>query len=149
MKKPLAVAILWTVSLASMAADSAPASGPATPQWLTQARQAIEVKNYDLAVKVLNQSDAKSSADWHNLMGYSLRKKTPPDLAAAEKNYQMALEKDPKHRGALEYYGELLLLKNDLAGAEALLQRLEKACYFGCEELRDLKKSVADFKAKK
>jgi hypothetical protein len=149
MKKPLAVAILWTVSLASMAADSAPASGPATPQWLAQARQAIEVKNYDLAVKVLNQSDAKSSADWHNLMGYSLRKKTPPDLAAAEKNYQMALEKDPKHRGALEYYGELLLLKNDLAGAEALLQRLEKACYFGCEELRDLKKSVADFKAKK
>jgi len=149
MKKPLAVAILWTVSLASMAADSAPASGPATPQWLAQARQAIEVKNYDLAVKVLNQSDAKSSADWHNLMGYSLRKKTPPDLAAAEKKYQMALEKDPKHRGALEYYGELLLLKNDLAGAEALLQRLEKACYFGCEELRDLKKSVADFKAKK
>jgi Flp pilus assembly protein TadD len=149
MKKPLAVAILWAVSLTSMAADSAPASGPATPHWLAQARQAVEAKNYDLAVKVLNQSDEKASADWHNLMGYSLRKKTPPDLPAAEKNYQMALEKDPKHRGALEYYGELLLLKNDLPGAEALLQRLEKACFFGCEELSDLKKSVADFKAKK
>jgi hypothetical protein len=82
-------------------------------------------------------------------MGYSLRKKTPPDLPAAEKNYQMALEKDPKHRGALEYYGELLLLKNDLPGAEALLQRLGKVCFFGCEELSDLKKSVADYKAKK
>jgi Flp pilus assembly protein TadD len=149
MKKPLAVAILWAVSLASMAADTPSAPASATSSSLAQARQAIEAKNYDLAVKVLNQSDAKSSADWHNLMGYSLRKKTPPDLPAAEKNYQMALEKDPKHRGALEYYGELLLLKNDLAGAEALLQRLEKACYFGCEELRDLKKSVADFKAKK
>ncbi len=149
MKKPLVVAILWAVSLASMAADTPSAPASATSSSLAQARQAIEAKNYDLAVKVLNQSDAKSSADWHNLMGYSLRKKTPPDLPAAEKNYQMALEKDPKHRGALEYYGELLLLKNDLAGAEALLQRLEKACYFGCEELRDLKKSVADFKAKK
>ena len=149
MKKSLAAAILWAVSLASMAADSAPASGPATPNWLAQARQAIEAKNYDLAVTVLNQSDQKSSADWHNLMGYSLRKKTPPDLPAAEKNYQMALEKDPKHRGALEYYGELLLLKNDLPGAEALLQRLGKACFFGCEELSDLKKSVADYKAKK
>lgn len=149
MKKPLAVAILWAVSLASMAADTPSAPASATSSSLAQARQAIEAKNYDLAVKVLNQSDAKSSADWHNLMGYSLRKKTPPDLPAAEKNYQMALEKDPKHRGALEYYGELLLFKNDLAGAEALLQRLEKACYFGCEELRDLKKSVADFKAKK
>lgn len=149
MKKPLAVAILWAVSLASMAADSAPASGPASPNWLGQARQAVEVKNYDLAIQVLNQSNDKASADWHNLMGYSLRKKTPPDLPAAEKNYQMALEKDPKHRGALEYYGELLLLKNDLPGAELLLQRLEKACFFGCEELRDLRKSVADFKAKK
>jgi len=149
MKKPLAVAILWAVSLASMAADTPSAPASATSSSLAQARQAIEANNYDLAVKVLSQSDAKSSADWHNLMGYSLRKKTPPDLPAAEKNYQMALEKDPKHRGALEYYGELLLLKNDLAGAEALLQRLEKACYFGCEELRDLKKSVADFKAKK
>jgi Flp pilus assembly protein TadD len=149
MKKPLAVAILWAVSLASMAADTPSAPASATSSSLAQARQAIEANNYDLAVKVLNQSDAKSSADWHNLMGYSLRKKTPPDLPAAEKNYQMALEKDPKHRGALEYYGELLLLKNDLAGAEALLQRLEKACYFGCEELRDLKKSVTDFKAKK
>jgi Flp pilus assembly protein TadD len=149
MKKPLTVAILWAVSLASMAADTPSAPASATSSSLAQARQAIEAKNYDLAVKVLNQSDQKSSADWHNLMGYSLRKKTPPDLPAAEKNYQMALEKDPKHRGALEYYGELLLLKNDLAGAEALLQRLEKACYFGCEELRDLKKSVADFKSKK
>ena len=149
MKKPLAVAILWAVSLASMAADTPSAPGSSASSWLSQARQAVEAKNYDLAIKVLNQSDEKSSADWHNLMGFSLRKKTPPDLPAAEKNYQMALEKDPKHRGALEYYGELLLLKNDLAGAEALLQRLEKACYFGCEELRDLKKSVADFKAKK
>jgi Flp pilus assembly protein TadD len=149
MKKPLAVAIFWAVSLASLAADPPSAPGPATNSSLVQARQALEVKNYDLAVKVLNQSDEKSSADWHNLMGYSLRQKSPPDLAAAEKNYLLALEKDPKHRGALEYYGELLLLKNDLAGAEALLQRLDKACFFGCEELRDLKKSVADFKAKK
>lgn len=149
MKKPFIAAILWAVSLASTAADTPSAPGSATSSWLSQARQAIEAKNYDLAVKVLNQADEKASADWHNLMGYSLRKKSPADLPAAEKNYQMALDKDPKHRGALEYYGELLLLKNDLPGAEALLQRLEKACFFGCEELRDLKKSVADFKAKK
>ena len=47
----------------------------------------------------------------------------------------------PKHRrGALEYCGELLLLKNDLAGAETMLSRLDKACTFGCEEYSDLKK---------
>ena len=149
MKKQFALAIFCAVSWASMAADTAPASGPAAPHWLGQARQAVEVKNYELAIQVLNQSSDKGSADWHNLMGYSLRKKSPPDLSLAEQHYQSALGKDPKHRGALEYYGELLLLKNDLPGAEALLQRLEKACFFGCEELRDLRKSVADFKAKK
>lgn len=82
-------------------------------------------------------------------MGYSLRKKTPPNLFEAEKHYQSALVKEPKHRGALEYYGELLLLKNDLAGAEMMLSRLDKACTFGCEEYRDLKKSIAQFKSRK
>lgn len=147
MKKLLMLCMLGVLSGSCLARDSTADDSP--PEWFTQARQALEMKKYDLAVTVLNQSDQKSSADWHNLMGYSLRKKTPPDLPAAEKNYQMALEKDPKHRGALEYYGELLLLKNDLPGAEALLQRLGKVCFFGCEELSDLKKSVADYKAKK
>ena len=82
-------------------------------------------------------------------MGYSLRKKSVPDLVESEKYYQNALKIDPKHRGALEYYGELLLLKKDLAGAENMLSRLDKACRFGCEEFDDLKKSVAQFKAKK
>jgi hypothetical protein len=49
----------------------------------------------------------------------------------------------------LEYYGELLLLKNDLAGAQTLLKRLEMACTAGCEELRDQQKSMVKFKAKK
>jgi hypothetical protein len=56
---------------------------------------------------------------------------------------------DTSHRGALEYYGELLLLKNDLAGAEKLLARLDKACKFGCEEFQDLKKSIQQYKVKK
>ena len=70
-------------------------------------------------------------------------------LNEAEKYYISALNLDPKHRGALEYYGELLLLKNDLAGAEKLLARLDKACTFGCEEFQDLKKSIQQYKAKK
>jgi Flp pilus assembly protein TadD len=82
-------------------------------------------------------------------MGYSLRKKESPNLNEAEKYYITALNLDTTHRGALEYYGELLLLKNDLAGAEKLLARLDKACMFGCEEFQDLKKSIQQYKAKK
>ena len=148
MKKQLFLSAMLSLSTAAMSADMTPA-GPTTPSWQAQTRQFIEAKNFDQAVSVLLQADDKQSADWHNLMGYSLRKKTPPNLVEAEKHYQSALLKEPKHRGALEYYGELLLLKNDLAGAETMLSRLDKACTFGCEEYRDLKKSIAQFKSRK
>jgi predicted Zn-dependent protease len=82
-------------------------------------------------------------------MGFSLRKKSPPDLTNAEVFYKAALALDPLHRGALEYYGELLLIRNDLTGAEALLNRLGKACPMDCEEYRDLKAGIASFKLRK
>jgi hypothetical protein len=40
------------------------------------------------------------------------------------------------------------LLKKDLPGAQNMLTRLERACPSGCEELSDLQKSIAEFKAK-
>ena len=94
-------------------------------------------------------ADQKQSADWHNLMGYSLRKKAVPNFMDAEKYYVSALNLDANHRGALEYYGELLLMKKDLAGAEKMLARLDKACMFGCEEFQDLKRSIQQYKLQK
>jgi Flp pilus assembly protein TadD len=131
-------------------ADDSPSNVHPTPPWLSQTRQAIKSKDFDLAIKLLNENtEQQQSADWNNLMGFSLRKKNPPALAESEKHYQTALQIDPKHKGALEYYGELLLLKNDLPGAEALLKQLDKICTFGCEEYRDLKKSIQIYKSKK
>lgn len=131
-------------------AEDSPSNVQPTPLWLSQTRQAIKSKEFDLAIKLLNENtEQQQSADWNNLMGYSLRKKNPPALTESEKHYQTALQIDPKHKGALEYYGELLLLKNDLPGAEALLKQLDKICTFGCEEFRDLKKSIQTYKSKK
>lgn len=144
----LFLSFLLALSFSANAADSS-SSSPATPNWLTQAKQLILDKKFDQAINLLSQANEKQSADWHNLMGFSLRKKSPPDLIEAENHYKMALAKDSKHRGALEYYGELLLLKNYLAGAEIMLNRLDKVCTFGCEEYTDLKKSVAQFKSRK
>jgi len=131
----------WIVS---MAADTAPTKSD--PAWLTDARA---TNNYDQALKQLQSANEVNSADWNNLMGYSLRKKQPPDLAASEKYYQAALKIDPSHRSAMEYYGELLLMKRDLPGAEAMLVRLDKACLFGCEEYSDLKASISKYQGKK
>lgn len=131
----------------SLAADSAPTKSD--PVWLTDTRASIKSNNYEQALKQLQSANEVNSADWNNLMGFSLRKKQPPDLVLSEKYYQAALKIDPSHRSALEYYGELLLMKKDLPGAEAMLARLDKACRFGCEEYSDLKESIAKYQGKK
>lgn len=117
------------------------------PPWLVEARKELVAKRFDAAISVLKAANAGKSAEWNNLMGYALRSRTPPDLEAAEGHYKRALEIEPRHRSALEYYGELMLMKKDLSGALALQARLEKACLFGCEELRDLREAIARYKA--
>ena len=125
------------------AADTAPAK----PDTLSATRTLIAQKKWGAAVDELKKVNDAGSADWNNLMGYSLRKGLPPDYTGAEKFYNEALRIDPKHRGALEYSGELYLITGDLPKAEQRLATLDKACTLPCEEYTDLKKSVARYKA--
>ncbi len=142
------IAIIFVASASfSYAADTTPSSSG--PSWQGEAQKEIKAKNYDGAIKTLLAANEPNSADWNNLLGYAQRKKTPPNLNAAEFYYQAALKIDPKHKGALEYYGELLLMKNNLPGAEQMLDRLDKVCFFSCEEYRDLKEAIAKYKTKK
>ena len=147
--KYLSFTFLLLLSLmgTSWAADTAPIKSD--PVWLTEARSSIKAEKYNQAIQQLQAANETGSADWNNLLGYSLRKKQPPDLEGAEKYYQVALKIDPEHRGALEYYGKLKLINNDLPGAEALLARLDKVCIFGCEEYSDLKSAIQKYKSKK
>ena len=142
----IAILIATSASL-SFAADTTPSDS--APSWAKEAQQEIKNKKYDAAINTLLAANQPSSADWNNLLGFAQRKKTPPNLNAAEFYYQAALKIDPKHKGALEYYGELLLMKNNLPGAEQMLARLDKVCFFSCEEYRDLKETIAKYKTKK
>jgi Flp pilus assembly protein TadD len=128
------------------AADTAPPPGAKTDN-LSAARAQITQKNWPGAVAELKKVNETGSADWNNLMGYSLRKSATPDYAAAETFYNEALRLNPQHRGALEYSGELYLITNDLPKAESRLAALDKACTLPCEEYTELKKSVARYKA--
>lgn len=142
--------LLIACALMSWAVPAHAAMGDSSandPPWMSGARADIKAQRFEQAVGALRSANATSSAEWHNLLGYALRKKTPPDLEGAETHYKRALEIDPKHRQALEYYGELFLMKGDLAGAEGMLSRLDKVCVFSCEEFRDLKSAIARFKA--
>ena len=142
--RPLVLtALALTLQQGAFAADT---SSPASDN-LTQARSLIKDKKWSDAIAELKRVNDTGSADWNNLMGYSLRKAKAPDLDAAERYYDEALRIDPKHRGALEYSGELYLMKGDLASAEKRLAVLDKACIFGCDEYTDLKKAIERYKA--
>ena len=130
---------------AAHAADSEPA--PAANDPLAGARAQLKGQHWSAAIEELQRVNATGSADWNNLMGYAMRKRKNPDFEAAERYYDEALRIDPKHRGTLEYSGELYLMKGDLPRAEARLAALDKLCTFSCEEYRDLKKAIAAYKA--
>jgi Flp pilus assembly protein TadD len=140
-----ALALLAAVPLSRAADASPPKATVADP--LASARELVKARRWPEAQAELRRVNATGNADWQNLMGYVARKTTPPDLDAAERHYLEALRIDPRHRGALEYSGELYLMKGDLARAEAQLAVLDKACLFGCEEYTDLKNAVARYKA--
>lgn len=130
------------------AADYTPEPAPkAAADKLAGARKQIAAKQWPAAIDELKKVNDTGSADWNNLMGYSLRKASPPDVAGAEKFYNEALRIDPKHRGALEYSGELYLMTDNLPKAEERLAALDKLCATPCAEYSDLKKAVARYKA--
>jgi tetratricopeptide (TPR) repeat protein len=148
MALPWALAAALIVGAApAMAADDPTPPPSRAADALAPARALIKDQRWADAIAALRQVNSAGNADWNNLMGYTLRKSSPPDLAAAEKYYDAALKLDPKHRGALEYSGELYLMLGDLPRAEARLAQLDKACFFGCEELKDLRAAIAAYKA--
>ncbi len=140
-------AIAAALLMVGMAQAADTPSPPATDR-LAPARAQISRKNWPAAIAELGRLNDTGSADWQNLMGYSLRKNQPPDHAAAERHYDEALRLNPQHRGALEYSGELYLLTNRLPLAEARLATLDKVCRLPCDEYNDLKQSIARYKSK-
>lgn len=141
----------WLVALAAVgpwafpsarAADDAPPAPRAMADPLATARGHIARERWTEAIHALRRVNATDRADWNNLMGFAMRKQTPPDLDGAQRYYDTALRLDPSHRGALEYAGELALMKGDPATARSLLGRLEQACPSGCDERRALEQAI-------
>lgn len=137
-----------TAQAAGSTSSSKSSSGDRAAKHYAKAVKEIKKGDYDDAIDLLRKVVNKQpkNADAHNLLGFSYRKLGKFD--PARKHYARALKLDPKHKGALEYLGELHLQTGDLKGAEALLTRLAAACPGGCEEREDLTEQIAAFKKK-
>ena len=151
--KLLYISTAVLLCLAAFDAHTADTTAPSEPEKpavadpLAMARVHIQAQQWPAAIDELRKVTATASADWNNLMGYAQRKQAKPDLAAAQRYYDAALRINPKHLGALEYAGELALMKGELAVAESHLTALDRACNARCEEFDDLKKAIARYKA--
>jgi Flp pilus assembly protein TadD len=113
------------------------------------AKQAIKDGDYGIAIDKLTRlhEEDPNDADVLNLLGYGNRKTGNFDQARGY--YLQALAIEPKHRGANEYLGELYLETEQLDKAEERLAVLDKACWLGCGEYTDLKKSIEKYKSDK
>ena len=107
----------------------------------------IAAKNFPKAIELLEEELISSplNADVWNLIGFSAR--NIGDFDKAMNAYNKALTIDSKHKGALEYKGELFLKLGDLKNAEKLLEKLNNLCNFNCKERDTLKKSISKYKS--
>jgi Flp pilus assembly protein TadD len=150
---------LWLIlalalALSPVSAPALAAGPPSSPsgggsEEVERAEGLIREGQYRQAIVVLEDVVAEDgdNADAYNWLGYAYRNVGEYDRAV--EHYQQALEIDPDHLGALEYLGETYLAMDDLGGAEAMLARLDAACWFGCEEYDELEAAIAQYRAER
>lgn len=142
--------LLLTLPLPLLHADGGGGSTPvrSVDPDFPLAQRAIDAKDFGKAAELLAGVVARdtSNAEAYNLLGFAERQRG--NLDGAFRSYERALALDPKHRGAHEYLGEAYLLVGNLPLAEEQLAKLDKLCFFSCEEYRDLKAAIADYKTK-
>lgn len=99
----------------------------------------INERRYEDAIVTLNSAQRAFGAhpDILTYLGFANRKLGRFDTA--ERYYRAALAVAPDHRGATEYFGELKVERNDLAGARRMLAKLDAQCRFGCTEAEELR----------
>ena len=110
-----------------------------------KAMKLIKKQSYSSAIENLLKAEKynKKDADIYNYLGFSYRKMGKLDKAA--QYYDKALKISPKHKGALEYQGEMFLTQGNLKKAEANLKKLKKICFLGCKEEKMLKESIMKY----
>ena len=143
-KYVMVVVMSFVLASTTMAAGTSSTSTK-KDSYYDQGVKAVKSAKYKEAVMLFNKVVASepTDADAWNYLGFSHRKLNKFDLALNA--YQKALTLDPRHRAANEYLGELYLQTDDLAKAKERLEKLDDICFFGCEELDDLKAAIAAY----
>ena len=112
-----------------------------------KAYELVYNKKFDKSIKLLEKIAKRSDlgnkkADVYNLLGFSYRKHSEPNLDKAFDAYKTALEANPEHLGAHEYLGELYITLGNMAKANEMLLNLENIAGTKTMEYTKLKKAI-------
>ena len=120
------------------------ASASAGDHFYLDAVSLIHEGRYEQAIASLERARASFGAhpDILTYLGFANRKLHRYDVA--EGYYREALAAAPKHKGATEYYGELMVERGDMIGAKQMLAKLDKICTFGCAEAEELRRWIRE-----
>ena len=143
----LALAIALAGAVAAQADPSEEDEFKLDPDY-ARGKKAVETKDWSIAIRFLSSAALRDTrnADIQNYLGYAYRNSGQFDLAF--KHYDRALQLNPRHRGAHEYVGEAYLIVNNLPRAQEHLAALQTICLIPCEEYEDLKKKIAEYRAR-
>lgn len=113
----------------------------------TMAIRLIKREKYADAVPYLDRAlmQKPNNADVLNYLGFTHR--MLGDYPGSLDYYQRALARDPDHKGAHEYLGELYLNMHQLGSARGQLAELTRLCPDSCDEKDTLTKSIAAYEA--
>jgi tetratricopeptide (TPR) repeat protein len=119
-------------------------SGPGMEEYVT-AIKVMQRGEFAEAIPQLRQAlEAQpGNADILNFLGFSSRMVGAYDDSLDY--YRRALARDPDHKGAHEYLGELYLTIHQLGNARGQLVELQRLCPNGCLERDTLTKDIADY----
>ena len=102
----------------------------------------IHEKKYKKAIKLLEKVIKRKdlnerTADFYNLLGYSYRKQSNPDLDKSYSFYMVALKADPNHIPTLEYLSELYI---ELGNENKSIELIKKIKYLDNNNFTDYPK---------
>jgi tetratricopeptide (TPR) repeat protein len=110
-------------------------------------KKALVAEDWNGAIAALELAVLRDprNADIQNYIGYAYRRLR--EMGPAMGHYQQALMFNPRHRSAREHLGELYLALDDPIKAEEQLAALKEICLIPCDELADLERAIAAYKA--
>jgi tetratricopeptide (TPR) repeat protein len=110
-------------------------------------KRALVAENWNGAIAALKLAVLRDprNADIQNYIGYAYRRLR--EMGPAMGHYQQALMLNPRHRSAREHLGELYLALGEPVKAEQQLAALTEICLIPCDDLADLTRAIAAYKA--